>query len=93
MGDYEQSVLDPEDFSVNIEARLGKGKADFTGREIIEASLYEKCYHLEVKNMISKGVKDMYDLETLFIDRMVDRLGNCEDVFGETGVFKRTCLF
>lgn len=71
-------MLDPEDFEAFPKERLGQGVADFTGKEILESSLYEKCYHNEVKKVIESGGKDTYDLEKQFIERLVQRLTQCE---------------
>lgn len=56
---------------------------DFSGRELIESSIYEKCYHNEIRNLIEAGGEDTYDLEKSFIERMVQRVKTCEDLFAQ----------
>lgn len=84
-------MLDPEDF--NSDYQEGTAKTDFTGRELLIASLQEKCYHRELAEIIELGGKDNFDLERTFIDKMVSRLSLCEQKLGETGTFKKECLF
>ena len=59
----------------------GEETADFTGRELIMSSLYEKCYHTELTRLIEEGKRDFYNLEQKFIDKMVARLTACEDEY------------
>ena len=67
--------------------------AEFSGRELLLASLHEKCYQEELRRIIEHGQEDKYDLEKNFIGKMVTRLGVCQDLFMEFFMFKRACLF
>ena len=69
-------MLDPEDQNSGYQG--DDVQADFTGRELLISSLYEKCYHMALSDIISKGKKDSQDLEKKYIDKMVSRLENCE---------------
>ena len=46
MGDISQEELDPEDYIVQeTKASHGKLMTDFTGRDLLISSLFEKCAH------------------------------------------------
>jgi hypothetical protein len=42
MGDISQEDLDPEDYVIQ-ESKPGKYSTDFTGRDLLISSLFEKC--------------------------------------------------
>ena len=83
--------IDPEDF---VDASVTKNVvAKFSGRELLRASLLEKCYHIEIKALIEAGGDDTLDLEKIFIAETVQRMKLCEELTAVDGVYKRECLF
>ena len=85
-------MLDPEDQYRPYDEQQ-EVIADFTGREILTSSLYEKCYHKTLSDIISKGQKDSQDLEKKYIDKLVKRLKSCEEDFVNWKKLKTSCLF
>ena len=86
-GDIENEFKNPEDYEKHPETsgNLVSFWADFTGRDLLIASLEEKCYHEEIKADIEKNGligkvigAEVYDHEMLFIKQMVERLAACE---------------
>ena len=63
-------MLDPEDYD-EMQSSSEGAMADFTGRELLISSLYEKCYHSELKRIIANSKSDSYDLEMRFINKMI----------------------
>lgn len=74
VGDIEQTMLDPEDYEMDNtpEDKLNLTNADqftdFTGKELIIASLYEKCYHETLKKAIMAGKADDINKEEVYIE-------------------------
>ena len=87
-------MLNPEDYEMdNTPDQEYNRLADFTGRELLQASIYEKCYHEELKKVIETGKTEDLALEQVFLRQMVTRLAECESGFAESGEFPRSCLF
>ena len=87
-GDIMTEGKNPEDYDnkhPETSGNLVSAWGDFTGRELLIASLEEKCYHEEIKADIEKNGligkvigAEVYDHEMLFIKQMVERLAACE---------------
>ena len=66
---------------------------DFTGRELLVASLYEKCYDDMLKGIIESLQSDTYELEQKFLISLAERLEKCDNQAVETGIYEKSCLF
>ena len=95
VGDLALEISDPEDFEMDNRPKQSINsdvQAEFTGRELLLASLHERCYHREIFSIIANGQQDNFNLEEKFIIAMIMRLSVCEDLFNSIGVFKKQCL-
>lgn len=90
-------MRDPEDFTVdNMTSASADGEilAEFTGRELLMASIEEKCFHQVLTKIIEEDENDDSDLEARFVEMLVNRLNECEEAFAQRGMFVADkCLF
>lgn len=86
--------MDPEDYIYDNKPDSGKEITEsvFTGRELLLATLREKCYHMAIAETITVGQGKYKTLEEYFVNKMVTRLTKCEKLYSKTGKFERDCL-
>lgn len=87
-GDISQEDLDPEDYVVQEAMFSSKISIDFTGRELLISSLFEKCAHMLIANQAGPG---MYS-ESDFLEMMLYRNAECNKQLELTGSYKKYCL-
>ena len=56
----------------------GDKQIDFTGRDLLTASLYEKCFHDYLSKLIESLESDDYELEKMFLSSMALRIEKCD---------------
>ena len=63
MGDISQEELDPEDYIIQQKKTAwNKVQTDFTGRELLISSLFEKCAHQLITKVPGRTIYTEKDL-------------------------------
>lgn len=89
MGDMSQEELDPEDYIIQEKkSARQKLQIDFTGRDLLISSLFEKCAHSIITKVPGRTIYSEKDL----LDSMLYRIAECNRQVELTSIYGKFCL-